>query len=92
MALLKGSNCLLVLLLDLRECLVPALVEVLVLHQVSLLHLFPLAGLVVHQLLSPAVVILNLQLLNTVLCHLCFNVFAFHFALFAMLLQDSTIK
>lgn len=59
-ALLEGADRLLVLLLDLREGLIPALVEVLVLHQVRLLDLLPLAGLVVHQLLSAAIVILNL--------------------------------
>ena len=46
--LFKGADGLLVLLLDLNEGLVPSLVEVLVLHQVSLLDFFSLTGLIVY--------------------------------------------
>ena len=86
MTLLQGSYGLLVLLLDLRECLIPALVEVLVLHQVSLLYFLSLTSLIIHQLLSAAIVILHFQLLNTVLRHLSLYILAFHLTLFAMLL------
>ena len=47
-ALFKGSYSLLVLLLDLGQGIVPTLVEVLVLHQVGLLHLFSLTGLIIN--------------------------------------------
>jgi len=47
-ALFKGPDGLLVLLLNLSEGIVPPLVEVLVLHQVGLLNLFSLAGLIIN--------------------------------------------
>jgi hypothetical protein len=46
-SLLESADRLLILRLDLREGLVPALVEILVLHQMGLLDLFALARLVV---------------------------------------------
>jgi len=90
--LLKGTNGSLILLFNLRKCLIPTLVEILILHQVSLLNLLSFAGLIVHKLLTTTVVILNLELLNTVLSHLCLNVLALHLALLAVLLQDGTIN
>jgi hypothetical protein len=84
-AILKCADGLLVLLLDLCEGLVPALVEVLVLHQVRLLDLFPLAGLLVDQGLATAGEVLDLQLLDAVLGHLGLHVLALGFALLAVL-------
>ena len=91
MFVLEGANRLLVLLLDLSERLVPALVEVLVLHEVRLLYLFPLAGLIIDQLLPPAGEVLDLQLLYSVLGHLSLHILALHFALLSVLFEDGTI-
>ena len=91
-ALLKSTDGLLILLLDLSKSIVPSLIEVLVLHQMSLLDLFSLAGLIINQLFTTAIVILNLELRNAVLGHLCLNILALHLALFTMLFQDSTIR
>lgn len=88
MSLLECADGLLVLSLHLSECLVPALVEILILHEVSLLDLLPLSRLVKDQLLSPPVEVLHLQLLYTVLRHLSLHVLAFHFALFAVVLKN----
>jgi len=87
---LERANRLLVLLLNLGERIVPALVEVLVLHQVRLLDLLPLARLVVDQLLPPASEVLDLQLFNAVLGHLCLYVLALHFALLSVLFENGT--
>ena len=90
MTLLEGANGLLILSLHLRECIVPALVEVLVLHQVCLLNLFALSCLIKNQLLPTTIEVLDLQLLNTVLSHLCLHVLALHLALLAMFLKHGT--
>lgn len=60
MTLLESANGLLILSLHLSESIVPALVEVLVLHQVCLLDLFPLSSLVKDQLLAATIEVLDL--------------------------------
>lgn len=89
MAVFESTDCLMVLSLDLSKGLIPALVEVLVLHEVRLLYLFPLAGLIIDQLLPPAGEVLDLQLLYSVLGHLSLHILALHFTLLAMLFKDS---
>jgi hypothetical protein len=88
--LLESTDGLLVLSLHLCEGLVPTLVEILILHQVSLLDLFALSSLVKDQLLTTTIEILDLKLLNAVLSHLGLDVLAFHLTLFAMFLEDGT--
>jgi hypothetical protein len=88
--LLESSDCLLVLSLHLCECLIPALVEILILHQMSLLNLLALSGLVKDQLLTTTIEVLDLKLLNAVLCHLGLHILALHLTLFAMFLKDGT--
>ena len=88
MSFLECANSLLVLSLHLSESLVPALVEILILHEVRLLNLFPLSRLVKDQLFSPPVEVLHLQLLDAVLRHLSLYVLALHLALFAVLLEN----
>ncbi len=90
MTLFKCTNGGLILLFDLRQCLIPALVEILVLHQMSLFYLLSLAGLIIDQLLATTIVVLHLELLDTVLGHLGLNILAFHLALLTVLLQDGT--
>jgi hypothetical protein len=89
-SLLECTNGLLILSLHLSESIVPALVEVLVLHQVCLLDLLPLSRLIKDQLLAATIEVLDLQLLNTVLSHLCLHVLALHLALLAMFLKHGT--
>ena len=88
--LLKCADGSLILLFNLRQCLIPALIEILVLHEVCLFDFFSLAGLVIDQLLATTIVVLHLELLNAVLRHLSLNVLAFHLALLAVFLQDGT--
>lgn len=90
MAVLECADGLLILLLDLCEGLVPALVEVLVLHEVGLLDLLSLTSLLVDEGLTAASEVLNLELFNTVLGHLSLDVFALSFALLAVLFQHGT--
>jgi hypothetical protein len=91
-AVLERADGLLILLLDLCEGLVPALIEVLVLHQVRLFDLLALACLLVDEGLPPSCEVLDLQLLNSVLGHLGLHILALRLALLAVLLQDGTIK
>jgi hypothetical protein len=91
MTLLKCANGGLILLFNLRQSLIPALVEILILHKMRLLYFLSLAGLIVNKLLPTAIVVLNLEFFDTVLCHLCLNILAFHLALLAMFFQDGTI-
>ena len=90
MAVLERADRLLILLLNLCEGLVPALVEVLVLHQVGLLDLLALSGLLVNKGLPSASEILDLQLLDAVLRHFGLYVLALSLTLLAVLLQNST--
>ena len=76
----------LIVLLDLPKSLVPVLVELLVLHQVGLLHLFPLLGLVVHLFLPLPLKVLYFQFLYPILRHLSLNIFPLSLALLPMLL------
>ena len=88
--LLECANRLLILSLHLSESIIPTLVEVLVLHQVCLLYLLALSRLIKDQLLPATIEVLDLQLLNTVLSHLCLHVLALHLALLAMFLKHGT--
>lgn len=90
MAVLEGTDSLLVLVFDLAKGLVPALVKVLIFHEVSILDLLSFAGLLVDELLSAAGEILYPKLLNAVLCHLSLDVLALGLALLAVLLQYGT--
>lgn len=84
---LESADGLLVLLLNGSKGLVPALVKVLVLHQVGLLDFVSFAGLLVDEGLASAGEVLDLQLLNAVLGHLGLDVLALGLALLAVLLQ-----
>ena len=66
---LQGLHRLLVLHLDLAEVLVPLLVELLVLHDMSLFHFFPFFGLIVDELLPLSLEVLGFQLFNPVFSH-----------------------
>lgn len=90
MSLLKSTDGLLVLLFDLCKGFVPSLVEVLVLHEVRMFYLFSFARLIVYQLLTTTIEVLDLKLLNSVLCHLCLDVLAFSFALLTVVFQNGT--
>jgi hypothetical protein len=89
-AIFECADSLMILGFNLCKSLVPTLVEILILHEVSLLYFFPFAGLIIDELLSSASEVLDLELFNSILGHLCFHILALHFALFAMFLEDST--
>ena len=90
-ALLKSADRLLVLLLNLRQRVVPALVEVLVLHEMGLLYLLALTCLIVDELLASAVEVLDLELLDAVLGHLSLHVLTLCLALLSVLFKDGTV-
>jgi hypothetical protein len=92
MTLLQSSDSLLILLLNLSESLVPSLVELLVLHEVSLLNFFAFSSLIVYQLFAASIEILDFKFFNAVLCHLGFDIFTLSFALLSMIFQDSSIS
>lgn len=52
-----------------------------------LLNLLALSRLIKDQLLPATIEVLDLQLLNTILSHLCLHVLALHLALLAMFLK-----
>ena len=90
MTLLESSDGLLILGLNLGKSVVPTLVEVLILHEVSLLNFFALSGLIENEGLTTAIEILDLELLNSVLRHLCLDILAFHLTLLTMLFKYRT--
>ncbi len=69
MSLLKPSDSLLVLGLNLGKSHIPILIEFLILLDVSLLYFLAFTGLVVDKLLSSSLEVLSLELLNAVLGH-----------------------
>ena len=83
------AQCLSVLLLGMEEILVPLLVELLVLFNVSLLTLFSLLCLIEDELLVTTVVVLMLQLCDSVFGHLCLNVLLLVLASPSVVLQNS---
>lgn len=87
MAVFELAESLAVLLLGLEQVLVPLLVELLILLDVSLLAFFALLGLVEDELLESAVIILLLELRNSVFGHLSLNILAFALAGVHMVLQ-----
>ena len=87
-SILKGAKSLSILLLGLEEILIPLLVELLILLDVSLFALFLLLCLVEDKLLTLLLVILMLQLLQSFLSHLGLNVFALGFAIVSMLIEN----
>ena len=70
MAFFQTENGLTILVFYLSKSIVPVLVELLVLHQVSLLNLLALSSLVENELVSTLLEILKSEFLNSVLCHL----------------------
>ena len=89
MASLELGQSLAVLLLSLKKILVPLVVEFRVLLNVSLLTLLSLLSLVEDQLLEAAVIVLLLQLGNSVLSHLGFNILALTFAGLSVVLKNT---
>ena len=87
-SILEGAKSLGVFLLGLEEILVPLLVELLVLLDVSLFALLLLLGLVEDQLLKLLLVVLMLELLQSLLSHLGLNVFALSLTVVSVLVQN----
>jgi len=87
-SILELSKSLRVLLLGLEEILVPLLVELLILLDVSLLAVLSLLSLLHHLGGLLSLVILDLELIDSVLSHLGLNVFSFHLTSESMLIKD----
>ena len=92
MPVFKLSECLCILLLSLEQVIIPLLVELLVLLDVSLLALFPLLLLVEDELLVSSLVVLVPELSNPVLGHFSLDILAFLLASLSVLLQGLTIS
>lgn len=69
MSLFEAPQLLLVVVLGLLHQVVPVLVKLLVFEDVSLLHLLTLSGLVIEQLLTSAVEVLQFKLSDPILGH-----------------------
>ena len=92
MAVLKLAKGLTVFLLSLQQVLIPLLVELLILLDMCLFAFFSLLSLIEDEFLHPAVVILLLQLRDTVLCHFGLNVFALLLTSQSVILKDFTVN
>lgn len=90
-SILEGAKSLGVFLLGLEEILVPLLVELLVLLDVSLFALLLLLSLVEDQLLKLLLVVLMLELLQSLLSHLGLNVFALSLTVVSVLVENLPI-
>ena len=78
-----------VLLLRVQEVFVPLLVELLILLDVSLLALLSLLGLIEDELFVAAVVVLMLQLRDSILRHFCLHVLLLVLTGSSVILKDS---
>ena len=87
-SILKGTKGLGVLLLSLEKVLVPLLIELLVLLNMSLFAILLLLGLVENELLQFLLVVLVLQFLKSFLCHFGFHVFALSFTVVPVLIEN----
>lgn len=79
-----------ILFLGLKKILVPLLVELLVLLDVSLFTLLSLLGLIEDQFTKAPIVVLLLEFSHSVFGHLCFDVLAFFLAGQSVILKNST--
>ena len=87
-SIFKGAKSLGILLLGLEKVLVPLLVELLVLLDVSLFALLLLLGLVENKFLQLLLVVLVFELLQSLLSHFSLNVLALGFTVVSMLTQN----
>ena len=88
---LELTQSLSIFFLGLKQILVPLLVEFLVLFDVCLLALFTLLRLIENELLVSAVIVLLLELSNSVLGHLGLNILSFAFTCVSVILQYLTL-
>lgn len=91
MSVLQLGKSLAVLFLGLKQIFIPLLVEFLILLDVSLLALFSLLSLVEDELVVPAVIVLLLELGNTVLGHLGLHILALALAGLSVLFEDLAV-
>jgi hypothetical protein len=77
-----------IFLLGLKKIVVPLLVKLVVLLDMSLFTLLSLLGLIKEQFISLSLVILILELSNSILGHFCLYVLAFNFTSVSVLLKN----
>jgi len=87
-SIFEGAKSLSILLLGLEEILIPLLVELLILLDMSLFALLLLLSLVEDELLELLLVILMLKFLQSLLGHLGLNVFALSLAIVSVLVEN----
>ena len=92
MAVFKLAKGLTVFLLSLQQVLIPLLVELLILLDVGLFALFSLLSLIEDEFLHATIVILLLQLSDTILCHFGLNIFSLLLASKPMVFKDFTVN
>lgn len=88
----EGAKSLSILLLGLEKILIPLLVELLILLDMSLFALLLLLSLVEDKLLEFLLVILMLELLQSLLGHLGLNVFALGLAIISVLVENLPVE
>ena len=91
-SIFKSAKSLGILLLGLEEILIPLLVELLVLLDVSLLTFLLLLGLVEDEVLKLLLVVLVLELLKSLLSHFGLNVFALGLTVVSVLVKNLPVE
>lgn len=89
---LKSAECLGILTLGLKKVVVPLLVELVVLLDVSVLTLLSLLCLLEDELVQLSLIVLVLKLSNSVFGHFSFNILAFNFTSVSVFLKDLTTR
>lgn len=87
-SIFQGAESLGILLLGLEQVLIPLLVELLILLDMGLFALLLLLRLVENQFLQLLLVVLVLELLQSLLSHFSLNVLALGLTVVAMLVQN----
>lgn len=87
-SIFEGAKSLSILLLGLEEILIPLLVELLILLDMSLFALLLLLSLVENELLELLLVVLMLKFLQSLLGHLGLNVFALSLTIVSVLVEN----
>jgi hypothetical protein len=90
--LFKLSESLGILVLGLEEIVVPLLVELVVLLDMSLFALLSLLSLVENELVEFALIILELELGDSVLGHLGLNVLSFLLTSLSVIIENLTVE
>jgi len=88
MSIFKFAQCLCVFLLCLQKILIPLLIELSILFNMSSFTLFPLLCLIENQFLLSSFIVLNFEFIYSIQCHFCFNILTFCFTSYSVLFKN----